>query len=354
MPTLPLFSAPSPARLCTVAAALLLAGCRDGAEPSGVAGRRATALRPAALRPSAAPSVVPVAPGRPSEVDDSTVRAELSAARRGAHPPAHDFARLVAAFGDALTTRGLNHLAAAALASAGGDRGPRAEALRARVRRAYNGAAPGVGPLDVLGFAGPGACDVGFDSPEVLASFPDKVEAIFSSPPHWRQACGTGHVVVEPLVHGHYHLAYEDPTIDCIDVENTGRFGRGEPGACTPLADPAQEPRYLGTHLGTEVLRIRRRVGGANAPFTLHSFAVLRPTAVKVRYRTGNGPWMQWDALAGPAVYDVSAYAVGVTEVQVTNAGTSFACGPDFKAAGPGPCPADYTPYFVDDFSISP
>jgi hypothetical protein len=45
---------------------------------------------------------------------------------------------------------------------------------------------------------------------------------------------------------------------------------------------------------------------------------------------------------------------VGATEVLITNAGTSLSCGTDWIAAFPGGCPVDPTPFFLDDFSISP
>jgi hypothetical protein len=86
----------------------------------------------------------------------------------------------------------------------------------------------------------------------------------------------------------------------------------------------------------------------------VHSFANVGDESVKFRYRTGNGPWFQWNALAGHTIWNVGAYVVNVTEVQITNSGTSLSCGTDWLTAEPPNCPQAIPPIFVDDFSISP
>jgi hypothetical protein len=195
---------------------------------------------------------------------------------------------------------------------------------------------------------------VSFDQPVLLASHvdPDDPQALYTGS-LWAQRCGAGTIEVEPLVHGHLHLLFEDTTIDCWDPE-AGGFGRGDADDCTALAQPTHEPRFIGTHVGSEVIRIRRRSGGANLPFTLHTVAVVGDAPIKVRYRVGNGPWFQWNSLAGNTVWDFSAHVIGATEVQITHAGTSLSCGLDWEAGGPGGCPVGAASVFLDDIAISP
>ncbi len=338
------------ARLIATCAALLLAACREGADRSVVAVEGASSQRSQA----ASRAVTPRDPGPPVRLRDGVVEAELAAARRAVKPEGvQDFHRLVRAFDQSRTVYGLNHLAGVALAILHHDPLPRTRAFRRQLARAHGRMSPRVTAGNpVLGYEGPGACDVDFDRADILGGFPDEVESTFTSPPHWSQECGNGSVYVEPMVFDHYHLLYEDASIDCIDLE-TGHFGRGDVEDCTPLADVAAEPRYAAGHLGDEVLRIQRRSGNATLPFTVHSFANVYTVPVKFRFRTGNGPWFQWNSLGGNTIWDVSAHVVGATEVQVTSAGTSLSCGPNWLTSNPPSCPVGAV-YYVDDFSISP
>lgn len=155
------------------------------------------------------------------------------------------------------------------------------------------------------------------------------------------------------MQHGHFHLAYEDPTIDCLD-EN-GLFGRGEPGNCTALADPSAEPRSLISHDAYQTIRIiRQSVLGIPSTFSMVSFVNYGGEPVKFRYRKG-AVWYQWGSLAGQTTWDVSAYVVDVDEVQITHASTNAPCGPDWEAGAPGGgCPPGGGPFTLDDFRINP
>lgn len=55
----------------------------------------------------------------------------------------------------------------------------------------------------------------------------------------WFEQTGTGQA--------HYHLGFEDPTMDCYDF-NTSGMGRTINGVCTPPADYAAEPRTAYPH----------------------------------------------------------------------------------------------------------
>jgi hypothetical protein len=263
-----------------------------------------------------------------------------------------DAERDIAAFDRARTTRGLAHLAARGLAALEHGWTREAATLRRQLYLEFNRASQSVQPSFTFGYAGNGECLVDFDDHAILSGFPDDAQSTFTSPPHWVQSCGQGEVRVEPTVYSHYHVVYEDHTIDCID--QNGDFGRGDPGDCDALDDPADEPRYLGSHVGDESIRIRYFSGGSSQPFTMHSFVNLGSTSVRFRYRK-NGVWYEWASLAGGWVWDVSDWVVGVTEVRITNTHAQQDCGLDWEAAFPGAeCDSDFSPFFLDDFSISP
>lgn len=334
--------------LCAV---LALPACRDRPDGAGLA---TDPHAPAPRASLAAVRATPRVPGRPRPVAAPLGAAADEAQQTARHLGLHDAPAAIAALGRARTTLELNHLAVGALAALHGERGPAASALRRELAGAYNRAAPNVRQIAVPHAAGVGACRVDFDDPAILASFADE-QALFSSPPHWVQPCGNGDVHVEPVRQDHMHLEFEDRSIDCLDLES-GLFGRSGSGGCAPLqpADALQEPRYVGSHDGADVIRIRRRVGGVASTFTLHSFVVVGSTPIKLRYRTAGGPWFQWDRMAGNTMWDVSAYLAGVTEVQITHPDGSFSCNSGGLTADPPSCPSGATPVFIDDLSISP
>ena len=289
----------------------------------------------------------PRTPDRPMEIEAETVEKELAEARAHGGHGHGEVEKLVESFDQAHTIRGLNHLAGMALAMLHHEGHNPDGPVMQKLYRGYNNASINVTPSFTSGYNGAGACDLDFDTPAVLGTFFDDAQSTFSSSPHWVENCGDGELRVEPTVQNHYHLAYEDSSIDCIDF-NTGKFGRTNGAACDPLADATQEPRYLGAHNGAEVITIRRTSGGGNAPFTVHSFVNVGNAAVKFRYRQAGGQWFQWNSMAGNTVWDVSAYVIDVVEVQITNAGTSLACGLDWKAGESGGWPVDYEPFFLE------
>ncbi len=304
-------------------------------------------------RPDVGPRAPVQVPAPPAEISAEEVEKEVATLREHGRHDQADLNRIAEWLDTARTSRGAGQIMAMAMAALHergiGPREPDAQALF----RTYNAAGMDVRPSFTSGHGQGGACVIDFDNPAVLNTFFDKAQATFSSPPHWQEYCGSAQVSVEPTVYNHYHLLYEDATIDCID-SNTGHFGRGEPGNCVALADPAQEPRYLGTHHGSEVLHIRLTNGGVIEPFTMHSFVNAGDTPVKFRYQTLGGQWFQWNSMGGNQAWDVSAYVVDAIEVQITNADTSLACGPDWEAGGPGGCPFGAAPIFLDDFVITP
>jgi len=200
-------------------------------------------------------------------------------------------------------------------------------------------------------------CFVGFDDHATLDGISNSPqgETTFVYAPYYRQDCGdAGQVRVEPITpyHFHYHLNFEDPTIDCVDPDNDWKFGRTVDGECEVVPDFAAEPRYLGSHLGDEIIRVRAHdVGtGVQIPFDVISFQVVTDEAVRFRYKTLGGQWFEFNNLGGPTNWGVSAY--DVTEVLITNTDTSLDCGIDQEAGAPGGCATDFAKYFVDEFVI--
>ncbi len=300
---------------------------------------------------------VPRVPDQPVPISNREVREEIREARQLRHRDRlDDFLPRLRQFPRARTVRGLQLMAAEALLISGGRNPLIAELLTTLVFFAHDRVRANVVPGFELGFVSQGPCPVNFDQPGLLEELPDDAELTFLFDPWWRQTCGLGtEARVRPLIYNHFHLVYEDSTIDCLTED--AHFGRTESGECVALDDPALEPREIGVHGGAEVLSIKRSTPGLEdeLPFTLLSFANTSSEPVKVRYRRVSPPsWFQWDSLAGNTVWDVSDFVTGVVEVQITNAGTSFTCGGDFEEGAGGECPIDPTPYFVDDFMIAP
>jgi hypothetical protein len=197
-------------------------------------------------------------------------------------------------------------------------------------------------------------CFVGFDLHSILDAFPDDAASTFVVSPYWRQDCGdAGQVRVEPItpLYNHYHLLYEDPDINCFDLDN-GMYGREVDGECEALEDPAAEPRFLGSMGGDEVIRIRTHdpSTGDPIPFDVPSFANVGDEPVKFRYKNDLGQWFQFNSLGGHTNWGVSVF--DAVEVLITNAGTSLDCGIDQEAGAPGGCQVDITPFLVDEFVI--
>ena len=177
-------------------------------------------------------------------------------------------------------------------------------------------------------------CFVGFDLSSILDAFPEQAMSTFVVEPYWRQDCGDkGQVRVEPIttIHNHYHLLYEDPDINCFDLDD-GMYGREVDGECQSLDDFSVEPRFLGSMGGDEIIRIKTVLGG-EVPFDLISFANVGDEPVKLRYRNVGGQWFQFNSLGGQTNWGVSVF--DAVEVLITHAGTSLDCGPGTEAGYP-------------------
>jgi hypothetical protein len=281
------------------------------------------------------------------------VQAELDALEPGEHLGVPDFQKLLMAFQSARTSLALQWLTTEAWSIAVGRPGRSSYAFLRRLAREHDRAQ--VQPGFTMGVPTDAECHVGFDTPEVLAALPDQAQATFAVDPFYFEPCRTGFIRVEPLKYTHYHLSYEDPTIQCFDDE--GRMGRGEFGNCVAIEDPTLEPRLLGSHHGSEIIRIWYSSGGGlnlPLPFTVRSIANVSSQPIKFRYRKTTGEWFQWNSLAGHTLWILPG-VTDVDEVLITHADTAIDCGgEDWEASVPGGCPFSNFPFFFDDVAIEP
>jgi hypothetical protein len=296
-------------------------------------------------------------PPAPEPISERQVLEELAAAARTVRELGmRDFQGLLSSFETARTSWDFQWLTAHALNIALHQRGEASDVMLRRLVQAQTSA--NVVPGFTSGFLGTAECIVGFDDPQSLAALPDKAKDTFAYAPHYAQGCGSdgGVIRFEPMQSSHYHLLYEDPTIDCVDL-NTGSFGRGGPSNCTPLEDPAAEPRMLAPHINSQYIRIWRTAGFIVLPgtFSMAYFINVGESPVKVRYKTSGGQWFQWNSMAGNTGWDVSQFVVDVVEVQITHPSTDPPCGPNWEAAFPGGgCPPGGAPWVLDTFGFNP
>ena len=329
--------------------ALALSGCdtvNESAEPLEGAAKASLAISPDVKKP-----------GRPIIVSNDKVNEEVEEILSQGDLTVDDLEMYVNSFESAQTSNGLNYLLTGALAIKEHVLDDKeSESYDKLIAESYNEAVQDIRvSAPMLGYEGPGECDVDFDSQSVLDSLPFDAANGISYPPHWLQPCGGSAVVVEPTRYNHYHLSFEDPDIGCLDA-NTGLVGRLEAdgATCTPLADPTIEPRLVYSHSGDEVIRVRLTWNGFDAPFTLHNFTNRSSVPVKVRYKLNPaGPWYTWQSMAGNTVWNTGDYTVDVYEVQFTNADANTSCGLDWVTTDPF-CQYASAPFAIDDLSISP
>lgn len=195
-------------------------------------------------------------------------------------------------------------------------------------------------------------CHIDFDDPASIADLPGASQDMFAT--HYAQPCGDdAEVRVVPMQNTHFHLAYEDTTIACID--DFGMFGRGTPGSCTALADPSAEPRRVQSHDAWQTIKIYRKAFlGAARTFSMVSFVNFGDEPVTFRYRKG-ATWYEWGNLAGETTWNVGSWVVNVDEVQISHAFASRPCGPGWEAGAPGGgCPPLGGPFTLDNLRINP
>jgi hypothetical protein len=198
------------------------------------------------------------------------------------------------------------------------------------------------GTLQSASSAAAASCSIAFADYIGLLILPDQAEHTFASAPFYIQGCGSGWVHVKEndparygaawgSSYGHYHLMYERGTY-CIT--GGGDAGVRIGGVCVKVT-PENEPRYLGTHTGTQWLRIYvYKSGVAEMTFDLKSIRVLPSQAIKLYFRTTGGAWYHWSSL-GVGTWNLAPYAGSIREVLIRGAGTSP------------------SPYFIDNIGVA-
>jgi hypothetical protein len=338
----------------TAIAVACIWGCAEGSVPGGEEAVLSSHDDGAARdRDDAGTEGVREAPA-PDRLSEEQVREELARLPTELPEGVRDFQRLLRMIPAAQTSLALQWTMAHAADIAQDRPGRSSQAFLRRLQRELEGVLvdPGFG----TGIAQTAECHVGFDNPASLAALPDAAAWTYSDDPHYFEPCRTGFIRFEPLNYGHYHLVYEDPNINCFDED--WMFGRTVDGVCVALADPAQEPRQIGAHLGPQVIRVRYQTGfgfDLPLPFALRYFINVGGEPVRIRFRNTDGEWFGWNSLAGQTLWVLGANAVNIEELFITHADTALDCGPDwgFTAAG-STCPVGGPPFFVDHFGIEP
>ncbi|HEY7496444.1 MAG TPA: hypothetical protein VIH59_35755 [Candidatus Tectomicrobia bacterium] len=128
-------------------------------------------------------------------------------------------------------------------------------------------------------------CVIDFNNPDSLRAQPDSARFTFAN--NYSQ-CG---VTVSDGVHpddprlggaswNHFHLTYEDPSIEFCLAGNRYDFGRRNNGTCQHLTDAATEPRSLASMSGDHVIQITYDLNGDGVPdlFDIRSIYVVTGT----------------------------------------------------------------------------
>jgi len=154
---------------------------------------------------------------------------------------------------------------------------------------------------------------VDFDSQATLGNYSDGAQSTFVT--DWiEDAFVNGTVFITPQNYGHFHLLYEDPTINCIDL-HTGLFGRPDgQGGCIPLADPTAEPRKLASHRKDQVIVIQVLNVDTGLPMPFDLRTVRREDPIAYRFLKSNGTFSAWTK-KGAGTSDLKIHLT--TQVQI-------------------------------------
>jgi hypothetical protein len=137
--------------------------------------------------------------------------------------------------------------------------------------------------------------------------------------------------VVLAKVHdySHFHLVFQDPSINCpfgAATDNLGSgFGRPNAAGNCVAVDWKREPRVAMTHDSGQWLRVWVEDFTTHAPriFDVTSINIKPSVACQVWFRTADGSWYGWSRLQ-PGVWDISADAWEITDLVVGTAAGEF------------------------------
>ena len=184
------------------------------------------------------------------------------------------------------------------------------------------------------------SCNIDFNQRLSLIIIPDTAKFTFATNPWYIQGCGDGWVHVKENEtarygaawgsnYGHYHLGY---TRGEFCITGAGKAGIKSGGVCTAV-NPANEPRDVGTHLGSQWLRVYTYKSGVpEMTYSLKELRVKGTTAITLWFRKTTGEWRVWNRLP-PGVWNLSE-AASIKEILIRGADGE-------------------QPYFFDDLKVS-
>lgn len=160
-----------------------------------------------------------------------------------------------------------------------------------------------------------------------LAILPQAAGATFAASPFYIESCGTGWVHVKEndvarygaawgSGYGHYHLMYEAGPF-CLPASGTYGYELSVLNYkfCIPVTDPAEQPRFLASHHGTQWIRVYvYRSGVPEMNFDFRSIRVRGTQGIKLYFRKANGDWLHWNNLS-QGTWNTAPYATGIREI---------------------------------------
>jgi hypothetical protein len=189
------------------------------------------------------------------------------------------------------------------------------------------------------------SCAVNWDNPNALGRIYDKASTTFAvastydsngrlvywdpkpaepipssaqtNPKRWmyKEYCGNGYISVWVQNYSHFHLSFEDPSMNCV---NEFGFGRMIGGKCVSPADYAREPRVAESHDGFSWWEILYLNGGTLKTFDLKTISVGGDTPIQMWFRKVDGSVWGWPELGAGVNWNVSGSASGIVAVWVS------------------------------------
>ncbi len=135
---------------------------------------------------------------------------------------------------------------------------------------------------------------------------------------------GRYRIVIDVARYGHFHLGFQDPTVNCPFAPAADGLGSGfgrEMGTSCIVADWKREPRIAMTHDSAQPLRVWVEDSSTHAPrmFDVVSINNRGGVASQVWFRTADGSQYGWPRLE-PNVWNISADAWEIMELFISAA----------------------------------
>lgn len=183
-------------------------------------------------------------------------------------------------------------------------------------------------------------CNIDFNQRMSLIIIPDTARFTFATNPWYIQGCGDGwvHVMENGTArygaswgsnYQHYHLGY---TRGEFCLASSGRPGIKSGSSCLAV-NPANEPRDVGSHAGSQWIRVYTyKSGTPEMTFSLKEIKVKNTAGITLWFRKSTGEWRHWSRIA-PGWWNLSE-ASSIKEILIRGADGS-------------------APYFLDDIVVS-